>query len=114
LETLLDRSQSRRPLCRRGLLAAALLAFAIVLPVAGVGFHTVRAATAFVEPAVDPDAKPPQQESTDPIKRLTEIQKKIREHYVGPIDQQRLGEEALRGVPKSLKDPYTHYSPAED
>src|SRR5262249_661382 len=118
LETLLNCTRNRRPACRRGLLVAILIALGLLLPVASVGFQ--KADAAMVVPILEEDTTtveedtPPVADSKDAVKRLAEIQKKLREHYVAPIDDKQLMENALRAWLKSLKDPYTDYIAAEE
>ncbi|MFO0965798.1 MAG: S41 family peptidase [Gemmataceae bacterium] len=43
-----------------------------------------------------------------------EVRKKLKESYVGPLDDRKLAEAMLRGMLDALKDPYTDYLPPMD
>jgi len=47
-------------------------------------------------------------------KKLEEIRKKLRESYVGPIDDKQLADAAIKGLLQGLKDPYSDYLPADE
>lgn len=116
LENLLDGGRNHRVVRRGGVLLTILIALGLLGPLATLGLRSAAAATAeVVEPVlIDNEAPPAQVEKpTDPAKRFAEVQKKLQEMYVTPINEKRLWEEALKGLLKALEDPFTDYLPAE-
>lgn len=67
-----------------------------------------------VEPIFFEVDEPQAPMTPETLRRLEEIRKKLREHYVGPVDDKALTEAAIRGLLQGLKDPYTDYLPAAD
>jgi carboxyl-terminal processing protease len=72
-----------------------------------------------VKPPILPDVLAPAQAKQTPadgaeaLKRLQDVHQKLREHYVGPLDDKQLFEAAIKGLLSGLKDPYTDLLPAE-
>jgi carboxyl-terminal processing protease len=48
------------------------------------------------------------------LKKLAEVRNKLAKHYVAPLDDKELAEQAIKGLLKGLKDPYTDYLSAKD
>ncbi|MCI0379921.1 MAG: S41 family peptidase [Gemmataceae bacterium] len=114
---LLDEKRSRRGIPRRGLLFASTTALAVLAVLACLVFAPARAQ---MPPATTTPASPQAgalqqgEKSGDTLKSLQEVQQKLREIFVGPVDDKKLAEAALRGLLKALDDPYTDYVPGDE
>jgi carboxyl-terminal processing protease len=107
LLALLDPARSRTALTRRKLGLALLLAIALLVPAATLSFGTASAT------AGDDKVSQPKAAGKDgtALKKLAEVQQKLRELYVAPLDEKQLAESALKGLLRGLKDPYVDYLP---
>jgi carboxyl-terminal processing protease len=134
LTCLLDGSRDHRPVRRHALLWASALTLALIMSLGMVAFSlvpsTVHAdepqskAALFVAPPADPAAAPGapgeqgeqanSEKDSALLKKLNEVWDKLAKHYVAPLDDKALAEQALKGLLKGLKDPYTDYLSTED
>jgi carboxyl-terminal processing protease len=122
LVALLDAKRNRRPVGRRQALTAFGMAVALLVPAASLTWWSApvqAAGDVALEPQlpeVDVAAQddPPAPMSPDVLKKLEDIRKKLREHYVGPLDDKQLTTAAIKGLLQGLKDPYTDYLSADD
>ncbi|MCI0684711.1 MAG: S41 family peptidase [Gemmataceae bacterium] len=110
LVALLDAARSRRPLRGRMLAALALLALGLLAPAASARWLLPPPPAAELPIAALDGEQPMPPELS---KRIEEIRKKLREHYVGPLDERQLSDAAIKGLLQGVKDPYTDYIPAE-
>jgi carboxyl-terminal processing protease len=110
LTTVLDAERDHRPVRRRGIALAVLLSLGLLLPLAGAAVQPQP-----TPPPPDGDGpKEKQPAPQDSLKQIDEVRKKLLEHYVAPVNQQRLAQDAIKGMLKALEDPYTTYIPTEE
>src|SRR5207244_12937139 len=107
LVTLLEAARDRRPVRRRGLVLAGLLALGLVLPLAACGWRPAPATAG--EGGAGPGGKKAPEQPPDPLKTLEEVRAKLLKHYVNPLDDKQLTLDAVRGMLKELGDPHTEY-----
>jgi carboxyl-terminal processing protease len=112
LGDLLDPTRKRAPVTRRGVLGSCLLSLALLLPAATAGLPSATAAAP--DETAETQKQPAPAKATPSLKALAEVEKKLRELYVNPIDEKQLTDAAIRGLLKGLHDPYTDYVPAAD
>lgn len=128
LVALLDGSRRRETWSRPGLLLFGACA-AFLLTLGGLATWPQPASAARIPPPdmpvpADADAgeQDKEKKAADPkdapkidVDALwREVRKKLKETYVGPLDDKKLADAALRGLLDSLKDPYTDYLPPVD
>jgi carboxyl-terminal processing protease len=131
---LLDARRNHRPVCRRTLLWAATVTAAVLLPFGTMALSLAPTAARAEQPHAKATASPEQpsapaaepqnqadkteQATTEKenalLKRLAEVRDKLAKYYVAPLDDKAMAEQALRGLLKGLKDPYTDYLSAEE
>jgi beta-lactamase regulating signal transducer with metallopeptidase domain len=112
LQCLLDANRSHLPPRRRTVVGSIALAVAALLAVGTAGV-ALKPTPAFAqEQPVAGQAQGGQQ--SDLVKKLTEVRDKLAKHYVEPLDEKALTEQALKGLVQGLKDPYTDYLSADD
>ncbi|MCI0641036.1 MAG: S41 family peptidase [Gemmataceae bacterium] len=113
---LLDEKRSRRGIPPRGLLFASATALAVLAVLACLVFAPARAQTPPATTPFSPQSAAVEQgeKNSDTLKTLQEVQKKLREVFVGPVDDKKLAAAALRGLLKALDDPYTDYVPGDE
>jgi carboxyl-terminal processing protease len=111
LVALLDAKRTRRPTLTGKLFAAGIVAFSLVAPAASIQCAVAQAVAAEDE---RPAADLPGPMTPDTLKQLEEIRKKLRDHYVKPIDERELTNAAIKGLLQGLKDPYTDYVTADE
>lgn len=111
LVALLDAKRTRRPTLTGKLFAAGIVAFSLVAPAASI---QCAVAQAFAAEDERPAADLPGPMTPDTLKQLEDIRKKLRDHYVKPIDERELTNAAIKGLLQGLKDPYTDYVPADE
>ena len=116
LKTLLEAGRNRRPLAPWQGWLCTLTALVLLAPLAGATWRDLSALSApvVVENQEEKNELAGQDKPGDPAKKLAEVQKKLKEHYVHPLDDQRLAEDALKGLLQGLKDPYTDYLSAKE
>jgi carboxyl-terminal processing protease len=118
LVALLESGRNRRPVGARMLAAMAIVSLGL--------FATAASARWLLPPA---DAEVPfgvidgqlpvaafddeQPMPPELLKRIDEVRKKLREHHIGPLDEQHLTDAAIKGLLQGVKDPYTDYIPAD-
>jgi carboxyl-terminal processing protease len=112
LQCLLDANRSHLPPRRRTIVGAIVLAVTMILALgtAGVALKPTRAFAQ--EQPVEGQSQVAQQ--SDLVKKLTEVRDKLAKHYVEPLDEKALTEQALKGLLQGLRDPYTDYLSADD
>jgi carboxyl-terminal processing protease len=110
LVSLLDDNRNHKPIGRRKLVAATVLALTLIVPLATAAWSPTSAAQ---EALQEQKPQPPAKEG-DSAKRILEVQQKLEKHYVVPVDGKSLGEHALKGLLQGLNDPNTIYLTAEE
>jgi carboxyl-terminal processing protease len=108
LAALLDSRRSRRPVHSGAVLGGSALALAVLIPLASFGPPSSHAAVK-TPIVVDPRTGG----SFDSLKKLAEVQAKLKRYFVAPLDDQKLADAALKGLLEGLNDPYTVYLPPE-
>jgi carboxyl-terminal processing protease len=108
LISLLDGGRNHGPISRRKLAFAGLVALALFLPLGTAGWAPATSAHD-APPPQDQAQKSPAGKESAPVKRIIEVQKKLADHYILPVDERSLTEHALKGLLQALKDPYTAY-----
>jgi carboxyl-terminal processing protease len=116
LVKLLDSARDRRPVGRRGKSLALLCTLALLFPVAAADLAPTATAEDNQRSVVNPVVQAPADSAKDVdlAQLLAEVRKKLKEHYVAPFDEKKLQEEAIRGLLKGLKDPYTDFLSEQD
>jgi carboxyl-terminal processing protease len=112
LQCLLDANRSHLPPRRRTVVGAIALAVSIMLAVGTAGI-AVQPSRAFAQEQPEEGPARAAQQS-DLVKKLTEVRDKLAKHYVEPLDEKALTEQALKGLLQGLKDPYTDYLSEDD
>jgi carboxyl-terminal processing protease len=110
--TLLDPSRPRGALPRWKVALVSLLALGLLALGATAGLQPAPAAADDAQPV--PPKTAAAGKDGNVIKRLAEVEKKLRELYVAPLDEKQLADSALKGLLSGLKDPYSDYLPPVD
>jgi beta-lactamase regulating signal transducer with metallopeptidase domain len=116
IRALLDPRRDRRPWRLPALVATTLCA---LLAASAAALLTLTpAAHAVQKPAEEAGKKdaaaPVPPTEGELLKKIAEIQRKLKEGYVEATDEKRLAAAAVRGLLDGLDDPYTSYLPADD
>jgi carboxyl-terminal processing protease len=134
LVSVLDTGRDHRPVRRRTLLWAAAVTLSLIVPLGTMAFSLAPAVAhadetqsklaLFIDPSGLPAAEPSTQgdqadkaqaeKDNSLLKRLSELRDKLGKHYVKPVDDKALAEQALKGLLQGLHDPYTDYLSAKD
>jgi carboxyl-terminal processing protease len=113
LAALLEPARDRRPVRRRGRALAAVLALGLLLPLAAARWQPAAAG-----PGGQGEGAPGQEQKkapeAKPLQSLEEVRAMLRQHYVKPVDDKRLTQDAIRGMLKALGDPYSEYLNPEE
>ena len=106
MESILDPKQRRSSVNRTHVFTYLLLGVAILAPLALV--------TTYPAKADDSEARAEPSDQTDPDKAKAKdgvnlVKRILKEHYVKPLDEKKMEENAIRGMIRGLDDPYSAY-----
>jgi carboxyl-terminal processing protease len=107
LLSILDGGRNRQPLQLRGLALALVAGLVLVMPLSVLRLAPQPATAA--ERAKDDAGR-----ALDPVKRVTDVEMKIKEVYGKSVDDKKLAEYAIKGLVRALDDPYAQYLTAEE
>jgi carboxyl-terminal processing protease len=113
LTAVLEPDRPRGPVGRRGLVLAAGLSAGLLLPLGAAGWEPVSAGQQGKTIPGQEQKKPPEA-PPNPLKAFEEVRTRLLKHYVKPLDDRKLTEDAIRGMLKSLQDPYSEYLDPEE